>query len=47
MNEKKQLCPNCQTGADCYNVALAVTDNLKLNFFPAADTLFNKDLCDW
>ena len=34
-------------GADGNDVALAVTNNFKFNFFPAADTLFNQNLCDW
>lgn len=33
-------------GADGDNIALAVTDNFELNFFPAADALFDQNLCD-
>ena len=33
-------------GADGDDVALAVTDHLKLDFFPAADALFDQNLCD-
>ena len=33
-------------GADGNDVALAVTNNFKFNFFPAADTLFNQNLCN-
>ena len=34
-------------GADGYNVALAVADNLKFNFLPAAYALFDKHLRNW